>query len=362
MQSAVLLIYEQIMEYVLDKIRCGEYKPGQTIVTEEAAAKFFYVSRGTVRKAYDQMESMGYIERRRGKGTVVSSDIFEKISPVKLNTEALAKTVGILLKDEGEFLAPIIRALDDRIIGNGWKSVLLFNDSIEKEYYCIRNLLKQKADGIIVIPFRQNSPFSYRNFFLLQDSHIPFVMIGKPPKGFNADAVYLDDGYASLQIMAELKRRRCEYSAHISDSSGDVIVVADRKEGYTLGFKKYFEGKSATFDVRDAKFAHKFEEFLDACKGKIGLNLTADFTMTYISDILSRRGLKPGKDIEVIGFGNERILENYGLRIPSVDIPKERIARAAVDVLKQKIIDPQDDRVTHKVFTSKIVNDYKYNG
>jgi DNA-binding GntR family transcriptional regulator len=66
--------YEKIQQYVLNKIKSGEYKVGDRIPSENELAQLFSVSRLTANKAIKEMSLMGILERTRGKGTFVSSE------------------------------------------------------------------------------------------------------------------------------------------------------------------------------------------------------------------------------------------------------------------------------------------------
>ncbi|WP_187445620.1 GntR family transcriptional regulator [Bacillus infantis] len=65
--------YKKIEEYILEKIKSGEYTKGQSIETEQELAEKFSVSRVTVRQATNNLVAKGYLSRSQGSGTYVSS-------------------------------------------------------------------------------------------------------------------------------------------------------------------------------------------------------------------------------------------------------------------------------------------------
>jgi DNA-binding LacI/PurR family transcriptional regulator len=354
----VLLIYEQIIEYVLEKIRSGEIKPGEKIMTEKETLRIFNVSCSTVRKAFEQLEKQGYIRSRQGQGRVVEKDIFDKISPVKLNIDENPKIIGVILKNT-EFFSRLIKTLEESIMGYGWKMLLMFNDSIEKENYCVRMLINHRVDGIIYVPFRSDYSHSERTFYMLQDSKIPFVVIGKPSKGFNSDAVYSDDEYGSMSIVKQLYERKCERVIHVYDSTGDQMVVEDRKSGFMLGVNRYYnDAEPALFDMSKPEAKGLIDGYLKNAVGKIGINLNSDLVLLRFIDVLNQNGMTPGENIEVIGFEADPQLTARGVNIPSMQIAKEQIARAAVSLIKNKIFKGDKDRVTHKIIFTNLINGY----
>jgi GntR family transcriptional regulator len=66
-------LYQQIKGLILNSLRVGEWKPGETIPSEIDLAARFKVSQGTVRKAIDELAADNLVVRRQGKGTFVST-------------------------------------------------------------------------------------------------------------------------------------------------------------------------------------------------------------------------------------------------------------------------------------------------
>jgi len=64
-------LYHQLADILLDRIRSGEYSPGQMIPSETGLAKQYSIGRPTVRQAMDTLVQKGLIQRKRGSGTFV---------------------------------------------------------------------------------------------------------------------------------------------------------------------------------------------------------------------------------------------------------------------------------------------------
>ena len=64
-------LYAQVRERLIDRIRSGEWKPGQLIANEFEIAAEFGVSQGTARKAIGDLAAEGLVVRRQGRGTFV---------------------------------------------------------------------------------------------------------------------------------------------------------------------------------------------------------------------------------------------------------------------------------------------------
>ena len=67
-----LSIYRQIMRQITEAIAGGRLKPGDKLPSHRDLAEQIVVAPLTVKKAYDELESGGFIETQRGRGTFVA--------------------------------------------------------------------------------------------------------------------------------------------------------------------------------------------------------------------------------------------------------------------------------------------------
>ena len=65
-------IYEQIKNAIINQIMDGELKEDEGLPSIRALAQDIKISVMTIKKAYDELESEGYIVSRQGKGTFVA--------------------------------------------------------------------------------------------------------------------------------------------------------------------------------------------------------------------------------------------------------------------------------------------------
>jgi GntR family transcriptional regulator len=64
-------LYARIRDRLVERIRLGQWKPGQLIPNEFEIAAEFGVSQGTARKAISELAAEGLVLRRQGRGTFV---------------------------------------------------------------------------------------------------------------------------------------------------------------------------------------------------------------------------------------------------------------------------------------------------
>ncbi len=70
--SSAVPIYEQIKNQIINQIITDELKSGDAIPSIRMLASDIKISVMTIKKAYDELESEGYIKSVQGKGTFVA--------------------------------------------------------------------------------------------------------------------------------------------------------------------------------------------------------------------------------------------------------------------------------------------------
>jgi GntR family transcriptional regulator len=69
--SDELPIYRQIMRQITEAIAGGKLKSGDKLASHRELAEQLVIAPLTVKKAYDELEAIGFIETQRGRGTFV---------------------------------------------------------------------------------------------------------------------------------------------------------------------------------------------------------------------------------------------------------------------------------------------------
>jgi len=64
-------IYQQLVDFIRSGINKGELVAGERLPTVQEMTKELSIARGTVKRAYDELERAGFIEKVQGRGTFV---------------------------------------------------------------------------------------------------------------------------------------------------------------------------------------------------------------------------------------------------------------------------------------------------
>lgn len=73
--SADLPIYRQIMRQIMDAIAGGRLASNDRLPSHRELSEQLVIAPLTVKKAYDELEALGYIDSQRGRGTFVSEKL-----------------------------------------------------------------------------------------------------------------------------------------------------------------------------------------------------------------------------------------------------------------------------------------------
>lgn len=72
-REAIKPLYQQIFEYIEEKITYGELPPNSLLPSERKLAEQLDVNRMTIVHVYDELQASGLVERKKGSGTRVST-------------------------------------------------------------------------------------------------------------------------------------------------------------------------------------------------------------------------------------------------------------------------------------------------
>jgi GntR family transcriptional repressor for pyruvate dehydrogenase complex len=88
-------VSDQVFDQLRELIFCGDFQPGEKIMTERELAKALNVSRNSVREAINKLVTLRFLEQRQGQGTFVRS--MEEV--VKIPLATIMKTQDASLID-----------------------------------------------------------------------------------------------------------------------------------------------------------------------------------------------------------------------------------------------------------------------
>jgi GntR family transcriptional regulator len=112
--SDELPIYRQIMRQITEAIAGGRLKSGDKLTSHRELSEHLVIAPLTVKKAYDELEALGFIETQRGRGTFVSATLPQR--DLQVQAEEIQATARRLLSQAylaGLQFPEVVKILED---------------------------------------------------------------------------------------------------------------------------------------------------------------------------------------------------------------------------------------------------------
>jgi GntR family transcriptional regulator, arabinose operon transcriptional repressor len=308
-----------------------------------------HVSRPTIAKVYNNLQSDGYVQRRAGYGTTV---IF--------SSEKKLYTFGLLLPGSGE--TEIFRIIIDQFIqlekeGNFtcfWEGTVANNADVRKEIIMkvCKSYVDRKVDGVFFSPLERTNKANDLNLEICQlfvSKKIPVVLIDRDvylfPDRSNFDLVGIDNYQAGYVMARHLIEAGCE----------TVYFFCRRNSAYTVdmriaGCKAAMLDAELTFNEKNILVAEPndlqlvSEMFMN--KKKTGILCANDSTAAVLMSALAQAGLTIGKDLLIAGFDDMKYSRNLQFPLPTSRQPCQDMGRLSTDMMFNRLRNPNQPAVT----------------
>lgn len=334
MQTEKTPKYYDLMEELRKKILDGEIRAGEKLPSENELSASYGVSRQTVRKALQILQSEGYVYAEHGRGTFCSE---------MLRHTHKSNNIAVVTTYLSDYIFPrVIRGIDEVMSENGYSIMLKHtNNSRSREAVCLEELIKKDIDGLIIEPSKSQIFCRHTNLYEMLDGYkIPYVFIqGRYSQMKQKPHIILDDckgSFLATDYMISLGHRDIIGVFKADDSQG-----IERHKGYVKALGKagipYDADKVVWFHTEDRKshpreqirqmLAKRDEMFFD---GIVAYN---DQIALEIMKVVEEEGLKCPDDISITGYDDSDMASNYKVPLTTVTHPKEQLGRMAAELL-----------------------------
>lgn len=259
------LLYERIIDYLLDEVRRGALTPGDRVPSEMELAERFEVSRITSKKALEILRQAGVVHRVRGKGSFVAAELPDldslALSPVRAAAEGerVPGTIAMIYPDASEaYGLELLCAVEERCAERGITLVIKrTRGSQEEEEKAIESMVDAGlAEGLIVFPVHGE----YYNAGLLRTilDGFPLVLVDRYLAGIQVCAVHTDNVAAARALTERLFDQGHRHIAFVSPPPENTSSIEERLEG----FRAAFTGRGLSLD-----FVHQLTDLSSTLPG-----------------------------------------------------------------------------------------------
>ena len=331
---------DQIFRHLVKAIRGGVYKQGDRLPADHQIGQEFGVSRPTVAKALNELQSAGLVERRIGSGTYVTYEL--------ANGERMM--LGLLIPNLGEteIFEPICGGMAD--LAHSYSADLLWSGRISETIadpkrqalqLCDR-YIEQGVGGVFFAPIEFDPEADAINgqivdklvaagvqIVLLDRDHLPY------PRRSNFDLVGVDNFQAGVSVAEHLMATGC----------GSIIFLGRPQSASTVQERVFgYQAALLHHDVQPDS-AHVIwcdPEETGLSQRLKGLNIDAvicsnDATAASLMKQLQPAGIRVPGDLRVAAFDDVKYAQLLSPSLTTVCQPCASIAAVAMNTMKTRL-------------------------
>ena len=345
--------YMQVYEWLKNQIIEGKLSFGARLPSENMLCNKFNLSRQTVRKALNQLQSENYIESAKGSGSFVK---------IKMANNSI-KNVGLLITYLDFYIFPSIFAGIENVLSanNIGIDIAVSHNRLINEKRFIEKLLKSDIAGLIVEGTKSSLPNS--NIYLykqLQEQRIPIMFFHNYYPEFKSYKVLMNDLECSYTLVNKLIENGHKKIAGIFKF--DDMQGIERYKGYLKSFNEHNievdDEKIKWFtaiNFNDPNLSKMINSFVKKLNGCTAVVCYCDIIARNLIDILKERGINVPEDISIVSFDDSQLANQDGLKVVSAVHPKYEMGEYAAETMV-KMINNKGDFTTNysKVFDVNI--------
>ena len=335
--------YRQIYDALKQAIAVGEYRANQRLPTESELVKSFNTSRVTVNRALRELQLAGFINRKVGSGSYVST------------TAAQDYTFGLLIPDLGrtEIFEPICRGMAEARVGQ--EQVLLWGRSpgasqdveMQARELCEQWIAK-KVSGVFFAPLELTTDkdrINERIAGLFLDANIPVVLLDRDvvpyPERSRYDLIGIDNRRAGYVATSHLIGAGCKRLIFVGRHRSAPSCVARG-----VGFRDALH--DAGIECRPDSVQHQTDPSSEDEVRRIittlrpdGIVCSNDFTAAQLMKTLEQLSIGVPDDVKMVGFDDVKYASLLSVPLTTIHQPCAEIGAAAIRTMVDRLRDPQ---------------------
>ncbi len=351
-------IYIQIKDDIFTDIETGKYLSGERLPAERILAEKYDVTRITISKALKLLADQGYIEVRRGSGSVVM-DRKHAVVGSKNNM------IGVLVPDiQRGIMVDLIRGIEDAAIAAGYNTILCNTDNQwGKANIYIDQLIGNGVKGVIYYPIQEienGVKIESRNEEVVQkliDNNKTIILVDHECKNVTTDLVVTDNFGGGFEMTNHL----------LGMGHHRIVIVYDFKEtsieDRIAGYKEALKRHDVEFDpnliqhIKEYGFTESFSELIKVIKNE--LKATAVFAMNDLlaADIYFHSHnleISIPKDLSVVGYDDLQFADKMRTPLTTIHQPLYEMGREGFKLFLERLQKP-DVRYRKVILPNRLI-------
>jgi DNA-binding LacI/PurR family transcriptional regulator len=316
---------EQIFSKVHRDIQTGIYKPGQKLPPERELEVKYNVSRITINRALTKLKALGFLDRRQGMGTFVSTLSDSSIGKEEKTKKTLVKFISPGGKRRGDVYVRggVLEGVHDVLDQKGIDVTINFYYSPE-DYTCqLSKFNRPDSFGLVVwyYPCAEGDALLKK----MKETNYPFVLVDHYNPGMECDHVVTDniDGAGQMvDYLAGKGHRRIVYITH----NRDYTSLQDRQAGFIkamLAHKLPITNSSIVpVDMEEeSAVGEAVRSMLEGPDAPTAIFASNDHLAFKVYDALKEMGLRVPDDISLAGYDN--VVQGKFFEVPLTTVAQD---------------------------------------
>ena len=349
--------YRVIINDLTEKIKKGQYKPGEKLPSESQLTGEFSTSRITVTRALKELELKGIIYRIKGKGSFVSE-----------NTAERNKIISLIIPHKSDFFSggqQYIRSVYKYCKKAGYLcSVHYSEQSSTRERDILEELMDHNIAGVILYPINSRNIDAISQLLI---SGCPIILLDRKLDEIDIPVVESDNlngAFQAVQYMINMGHKRIAFIGEL-----DSYSAKERYKGYC---RALYENKiPIDRDIIISQYGENLEQdrqhilsqeeasqitdsLIKQNRAATSLFCINDYVAFRITESLKISDFKIPDDISVFGFDNLHYFPEQSMELATVEQDFNKLGKTSVELII-KLINGDKDYITDSIVGTKLI-------
>ena len=335
--------YREVINWIRDEIASGSLREGDRLMSEQALAEKFSLSRQTIRHATGELEAEGLLKRIRGSGTYVGAQAAPTVRETYRNIAVISTYV------DSYIFPSTIRGIESILSKAGYTMQIAFTDDyVAQEEAILKGLLeKDNIDGLIVEPSKSALPNPNMDMYRrLKERGIPIIFFNALYSELDMPCVRMDDfeaGRVMTEILIGAGHRKIGSIFHAEDGQGRLRYGGYIKAMQSSGLRQ-LPGQTCWVDAFSFRDIRPMKDFLmERLKDCTGLVCYNDEIARQVIGLFREAGRRVPEDLSIVSFDDASDTNMRGVPLATCSHPKEQLGEKVAENLLRMIDDPGFD-------------------
>jgi GntR family transcriptional regulator, arabinose operon transcriptional repressor len=363
-RNSALPRYYQVYSSLQERIKAGEFKADEALPPERQLVKDYGVSRITIVKALDTLESEGFIRREHGRGTFVNA----QPSVAAEETPTIAFISGVMVHP---YIYSVLMGTA-RAAAEKHYSLYMIGLHTEEvdDQFALEQATAKNVAGVVIYPRPGEKDYSLCQKIL--ERGIPLVMVDRYYKSMENDYIIFDEEVASYQLTKYMIERGHKNIALLTHYEVEASSIHNRIRGYRRALEEHdlYQDDLLWFDVYaglhiskgqigNEKMTRKLRERLENSNATALLAVNHDIAERLNYDLMlinaerTRENFTQDGDqvyeipVEIAAFGHRSLADFSTYNIVTALQVGEDLGTQAIDLLHRRLSGDSSDFPAH---------------